>query len=273
MNGSRPPVVLSIAGSDPSGGAGLQADLVTFAAHGLLGQGVVTALTVQSTRGVLAVHPVEPALVRAQLDALLEVEAPAAVKLGMLACAETVQTVAERLASDDLGAVPVVLDPVLAATRGPELLAAGGLEALRAALLPRVDVLTPNLDEAASLLGRPVGEVLLRPEAACRALAALGPRAVLLKGGHAGGATSEDLLFCDDAWLRLAADRVDTPNDHGTGCALASALAARLARGEELRAAARGAKGFVTRALAAAREWNFGEGAGPLFLMSGEATP
>lgn len=267
MSESRPPVALSIAGSDPSGGAGIQADVVTFAAHGVLGQGVVTALTVQSARGVRAVHPVEPALVRAQLDALLEVEAPAALKLGMLAQAETVRTIAQRLVQDDLRSVPVVLDPVLAATRGPELLGSGGLEALREALLPRVDVLTPNLDEAAALLGRPFGEVLMRPEAACRELAGLGPRAVVLKGGHAGGATSEDLVWCDGELRRLSADRVDTPNDHGTGCAFAAALAARLARGEELFEAARGAKGFVTRALVAAREWHIAGGSGPLFLM------
>jgi hydroxymethylpyrimidine/phosphomethylpyrimidine kinase len=269
MSGSRPPVALTIAGSDPSGGAGLQADLAAFAAAGVLGASVVTALTVQSTRGVRAVHPVAPELVAAQLDCLLE-DLPAgalrAIKLGMLATAVVVGVVAARLSSGPASELPVVLDPVLAATRGPALLDEGGLAALRAKLLPRADVLTPNLEEAALLLELRVGEVLSAPEAACRALAGLGPRAVLLKGGHAGGFHSEDLLFCDGELVRLPAERVDTTNDHGTGCVLAAALAAHLAQGRDLVAAARAAKELVTRGLRGAREWDFGPGAGPLDL-------
>lgn len=269
MSGSRPPIALTIAGSDPSGGAGLQADLAAFAASGVLGASVVTAITVQSPLGVRAVHPLEPELVAAQLDCLLE-ELPAgalrAVKLGMLAGAGIVRAVAARLAEGPAAELPLVLDPVLAATRGPALLDDEGRAALRAELLPRTDVLTPNLEEAALLLGRRVGEVLAAPEAACRELAGLGPRAVLLKGGHAGGFHSEDLLWCDGELVRLPAERVDTSNDHGTGCVLAAALAAHLALGRDLTAAARAAKELVTRGLRGAREWDFGPGSGPLDL-------
>jgi hydroxymethylpyrimidine/phosphomethylpyrimidine kinase len=262
-------MALAIAGSDPSGGAGIQADLATFAALGVLGTSALTALTVQSPRGVRSVHPVEPELVVAQIDCLFAELPPGAigaVKIGMLASAENARAVGVRLSADDARGLPVVLDPVLASKNEHELLGPGGLAALEEVLLPRADVLTPNLDEAAALLGRPVGAVLARPEDACRELAARGPRAVILKGGHAGGRTSEDLLFAEGRFTRLSAERVLTRNDHGTGCVFASALAAHLALGADLEAAARGAKEFVTAALQAARNWDFGQGRGPLGL-------
>ena len=269
MSAPRPPIVLTVAGSDPGGGAGVQADLATFSALETLGVSAVTALTVQSPKGVRAVHPVQAELVLAQLECLLE-DLPAgalrAVKLGMLGSVETVEVIGARLRAGDVRDLPVVLDPVVRASHGASLLEDGGLDALRAGLLRRVDVLTPNLDEAAALLGRTVGEVMTAPEAALRDLAALGPRAVVLKGGHAGGRNSEDLLWCDDALTRLSTERIMTDNDHGTGCAFSSALAAYLARGEDLLTAARGAKEFVTGALFAARGWDFAGGAGPLHL-------
>lgn len=263
-------MALAIAGSDPSGGAGIQADLATFAALGVLGASAITALTVQSPRGVRSVHPVDPELLAAQIDCLfqdLPPETIGAVKIGMLGSAANARAVGARLAAGDVRALPVVLDPVFASKNGHELLGPGGLVALEEALLPRADVLTPNLDEAAALLRRAVGDVLARPEDACRELAARGPRAVILKGGHAGGRTSEDLLYAEDRFVRLTAERVMTPNDHGTGCVFSSALAAHLALGAELEAAARGAKELVSAALAAARQWDFGAGAaGPMHL-------
>ena len=152
-----------------------------------------------------------------------------------------------------------------------EAASAANARSLKQALLPRTDVLTPNLDEAAALLGRSVGEVLAAPEQACRDLAPPsdgGPRAVILKGGHTGGFTSEDLVFCEGELTRLSAERVATANDHGTGCVFASALAAELAQGRDLLSAARAAKEFVTRALVGAREWDFAGGSGPLDLAS-----
>jgi hydroxymethylpyrimidine/phosphomethylpyrimidine kinase len=266
-------MALAIAGSDPGGGAGIQADLATFAALGVLGTSAITALTVQSPRGVRSVHPVDPDLVIAQIDCLLA-DLPAgalrAVKIGMLGSGATARSVGARLSADDARALPLVLDPVLSSKNGRELLGPDGLAALEERLFPRADVLTPNLDEAAALLGRPVGDVLARPEQACRDLVARGPRAVVLKGGHAGGRTSEDLLYAGGRFTRLSAERVMTPNDHGTGCAFASALAAHLALGADLERAARGAKEFVTQALEAARDWDFGSGAaGPLHLGHG----
>lgn len=263
---TSPPVALTIAGSDPSGGAGIQADLKTFSALQVYGAAVVTALTVQDTRGVRALHPVEPEVVAAQLAAVLGDLPVAAVKTGALAGAGVVAAVAEQLGAR--GHPPLVVDPICVSSSGAELLDGPGLAALRRSLLPLADVLTPNLPEAALLLETDAGEVLAAPEEACRGLAELGPRAVLLKGGHAGGADSDDLLWSAGRLTRLAAPRIDTPNTHGTGCVLSSALAALLARGASVEQAARGAKRTVTRALEAARAWRLGSGPGPVHPLA-----
>lgn len=239
----------TIAGSDPTGGAGLQGDLKTFAAHGVYGTAVVTALTVQGRRGVSRVEPVAPSLVAEQLQVVLEEVRPAGLKTGMLWSGPIIEAVARLLCSR--GGVPLVVDPVLAATAGGDLLRPDALPALLDHLIPLADVITPNLLEGARLLGRDrieEGEM----EEAARALLALRCPAVLLKGGHGTGREAVDVLARRDGVLRLALPRLSGANAHGTGCALAASLAARLARGEPLDKAAEGAKGYVHRALAAA---------------------
>jgi hydroxymethylpyrimidine/phosphomethylpyrimidine kinase len=257
-----PPVALSIAGSDPSGGAGIQADLKTFSALGVYGAAAITALTAQNTREVRAVHDVPPEFVGAQIDCVLEDLEVRAVKLGMLSRAAVIEAVAQRLEAH--GARNVVLDPVMVAKSGDALLAPEATDALRGRLLPLADVITPNLPEAAVLLSIGEGELLVDLEGACRRLLELGPRAVVLKGGHAHGAYSEDLYFDGGEVVRLPARRVDTPNTHGTGCTFSAALAAHLARGLGPQEAARGAKSYVTGAIEAAAEWKLGHGHGPV---------
>lgn len=238
----------TIAGSDPTGGAGLQGDLKTFAAHGVYGTAVVTALTVQGRRGVTRVEPAGAALVGEQLDVVLDEVLPRGLKTGMLWDAETIIAVAARLSGEG---IPLVVDPVLAATTGGGLLHPDALTALRDELLPLAWVATPNLLEGARLLG--VADITDDDMAeAARALLALGPRAVLLKGGHGGGTEAIDALATADGVELLRLPRLEGANAHGTGCALAASLAARLAQGDTLIAASRGAKAYVHRALAAA---------------------
>ena len=249
MSAPRIPVALTIAGSDSSGGAGVQADLKTFSALGVYGASVLTALTAQNTRTVAVILPVPADFVQAQLDAVLVDLAVAAIKVGMLHSAAIIDAVAAVLAR--YPHIPVVLDPVMVAKGGAPLLAADGAAALRR-LLPRATVLTPNLPEAAVLLGCDEAAVLAEPRRACARLRALGPAAVLLKGGHAGGAGSDDLLDTGGELLTLSAPRLPTRHTHGTGCTFAAALAAGLAHGLELAAAARSAKRYVSAAIAAA---------------------
>lgn len=261
--------LLSIAGSDSSGGAGVQADLLTFAAHGAYGQTALTALTAQDTTAVHAVFPLPPELVAAQIDAAFGDIGVDGVKVGMLATAGVAGAVADRLAAH-LAArpVPVVLDPVLAATAGAPLLAGDALPVLLDRLLPLATVVTPNLPELARLTGLPVGDEPART-AAARALARRGP-AVLAKGGHADGEEVVDLLVergGEGAVHRFARPRLASRAGHGTGCTLSAALAARLARGEGLAAAAEAAIDHVRAALAAAP--GLGRGRGPL----GRAVP
>jgi hydroxymethylpyrimidine/phosphomethylpyrimidine kinase len=239
------PIVLTIAGSDPSGGAGLQADLKTFAAWRVYGTAVVSALTVQNTRGVHARHPLSPALVRAQLDTLLADVAVAAVKTGMLPDAATIDAVAAGLRR--VPAVPLVVDPVFASTSGQVLADASAVGALRDTLLPLAYVVTPNLDEAAALVGVPV-HTRADMQAAARALVGMGAHAALVKGGHLEG-SAYDVLYADDRLCEFDAPRVATAPVHGTGCALSAALAAALARGEPLAAAVAHAKRYVLGAL------------------------
>ncbi len=243
------PVALTIAGSDSSGGAGVQADLKTFSALGVYGASVLTALTAQNTRAVAAILEVPADFVRAQLEAVLTDLQVAVIKLGMLHGAAVIDTVAAVLA--DYPQIPVVLDPVMVAKGGAPLLAADGAAALRR-LLPRATVLTPNLPEAAVLLGCDEAAVRAEPRRACAELRRLGPAAVVLKGGHAGGASSDDLIDTGSELTILPGPRLPTRHTHGTGCTFAAALAAGLGHGLALSAAAGSAKRYVTAAIAAA---------------------
>lgn len=255
------PNVLSIAGSDPSGGAGIQADLKTFAAQGAYGMAALTALTAQNTRGVTGIEPVPPAFVAAQIAAVLADVRVDAVKIGMVGEAAVAEAVAEALADYD---GPVVLDPVMVAKGGAHLLAPDAVALLRDRLVPRATVVTPNLAEAAVLLGCAPFHDRAGMEPAAAALLALGARAVLLKGGHLDEPESPDLLAtpADTRWLQ--GGRTRTPNTHGTGCTLSSALAARLAHGDPLAVAAERAKAYVAGAIEASGRLAVGSGHGPL---------
>jgi hydroxymethylpyrimidine/phosphomethylpyrimidine kinase len=257
-----PPSVLCIAGLDPSAGAGIVADAKTCAALGVYAATAVTALTVQSTRGVQLVQPVEAELIARQLAALIDDLAFGAIKIGMLC--ETAAAACIAAALRRLPGVPVVLDPVAAATSGARFWGPGLREALIAELLPRCALLTPNLPEAAALLERSTDEIESDPAAACAALRQLGPRAVLLKGGHRKERDAVDLLDDGGRLLELRGERIETQNSHGTGCTLSSAIAAELACGLPLEEAARRAKRFVAEGLSGARDWRLGGGRGPL---------
>ncbi|TCO83813.1 hydroxymethylpyrimidine kinase /phosphomethylpyrimidine kinase [Plasticicumulans lactativorans] len=257
------PNVLTIAGSDPSGGAGIQADLKTFSALGAFGTSVITALTAQNTRGVTGVHAVPAAFVREQLDTLFADVAIAAVKIGMLADPAVIDAVAEVL--ERKRPRHVVLDPVMVAKSGDRLLPAAAVAALRSRLLPLADLITPNLPEAADLLGLPQADSTTAMERQAAALRECGARGVLLKGGHLGGPASPDLLWLDDDDpLWLPAVRVDTRHGHGTGCTLSAAIAALRPRRPDWPGAVRDAKAYVGAALAAAGRLEVGGGCGPV---------
>jgi hydroxymethylpyrimidine/phosphomethylpyrimidine kinase len=256
------PVALTIAGSDSSGGAGIQADLKTFAALGVYGASVITALTAQNTTGVSAVHPVPPAFVTAQIDAVLGDLAVAAVKIGMVAQLAGIDAVAAGLTR--WSPRHVVLDPVMVATSGDRLLDADAVEALRAKLFPAASLITPNLPEAAALLDEPVAQSEAAIEGQGRRLLAMGCRAVLIKGGHSQGSESIDYLIDPAGTVALSAPRRSTRNTHGTGCSLSSAIAAGLAKGEDLATAVRKAKAWVSAAIAAADRLDVGHGHGPI---------
>jgi hydroxymethylpyrimidine/phosphomethylpyrimidine kinase len=255
-------VALTIAGSDPSGGAGIQADLKTFAANGVYGASVITALTAQNTMGVRAIHDVPASFVAAQVDAIFADFDVAAVKLGMMPNAAVIETVAERL--EACRARNVVLDPVLAASSGDPLSRPGATDVLRRLLVPRATLITPNLAEAALLLEQSAARTESEMISQAEQLLALGAKAVLMKGGHLKGPESADLLVRPGERARFVAKRIDTSNDHGTGCTLSSAVAAGLAKGDDLTAAVKHAKDFVTGALAAADTLSVGHGRGPL---------
>ncbi|MCA8878692.1 MAG: bifunctional hydroxymethylpyrimidine kinase/phosphomethylpyrimidine kinase [Rhodobacteraceae bacterium] len=253
--------VLSIAGSDPSGGAGIQADLKAFSARGTYGMAVLTALTAQNTEGVTGIHLVPPGFVADQIAAIFADIRVDAVKIGMIASAEIAEAVAAALAPH--GNRSVVLDPVMVAKGGAALLASDAVAALRDHLLPRATHLTPNLPEAAALLDAPVATTRAEMAEQAAALRALGPRAVLLKGGHLDSRDSPDLLATGDGLHWLAAPRIATRNTHGTGCTLSAALAAELAKGAGDREAAAAAKAYVAGAIAAADTLGIGHGQGP----------
>ena len=259
-----PRVALTIAGSDSSGGAGIQADLKTFAAHGVYGTSAITALTAQNTLGVRGVHPVPPDFVVAQVETVLEDLTVAAVKTGMLSTAATVLAVTELAAA---GKLPhLVVDPVMVASSGDRLLEPRAERLYRETLLPHAFIATPNLHEAEILLGQPIRTLSEQHEAA-RALGDLGPRTVVVKGGHAvAGAEDEavDVVWDGVATYELRAERVDTGNNHGSGCTFASAIAAGLARGMDVPTALQAAKTYVRRAMAGGADWRLGRGHGPL---------
>lgn len=259
-----PPVVVTVAGSDSCGGAGVQADLATFAAHGVLGATAVTAVTVQDTTAVHAVHPVPTEVVVAQVEAVVADLALAAAKTGMLATAATVAAVADLAAA---GLLPhLVVDPVLVASSGDLLLERDAVALLRDRLLPHCRVVTPNRAEAAALLGRPVQD-LDDARAAAVSLAARGPDAVVVTGGRA----AVDVVWVAGELVEVRAPSVATRNDHGTGCAHSAALAAGLAHGLEPLAAARHASAYVHEALRGAAGWRVGAGRGPLDHLRQEA--
>lgn len=252
---------MTIAGSDSGGGAGIQADLKTFSALGVYGASALTAITAQNTCAVTEVELLRPALVSAQIAAVLDDIRIHAIKIGMLGSAEIVAAVAGALAGYS---GPVVLDPVMVAKSGDALLADSAIVALRDMLLPRADVLTPNLPEAARLLGTDPAATPAEAEAQGRALLALGPRAVVMKGGHAQGPTCTDLLVTEDAAFRIETPRIATRNTHGTGCSLSAAIAAELAKGAPLRVAVERAQAWLHGAIRAADNLRVGAGHGPV---------
>jgi len=254
--------VLSIAGSDPSGGAGIQADLKTFSALGVYGMAALTALTAQNTQGVSGVHPVPPAFVGDQIEAIFAEIRVDAVKIGMIANAAIAAVAADILKRHP--DVPVVLDPVMIAKGGAALLAADAVDVLSRRLLPLATVVTPNLPEAASLLHEV--EATSREDMARQALALskLGPVAVLVKGGHLNGNESPDVLASGGNVTWFEADRLPTKNTHGTGCTLSSAIAAEIAKGSPLPQAIASAKDYLARAVAAAGQLSVGSGHGPV---------
>lgn len=261
------PIALTIAGSDSSGGAGIQADLKTFASLGVYGASVITALTAQNTNGVSGVHAVPPGFVTAQIDAVFSDLAVGAVKIGMVAERLTIDAIASGL--QRWSPEHVVLDPVMVATSGDRLLAADAVEALRRQLIPLASVITPNLPEAAALLDAPVATSEDQVESQGRLLLSMGCRAVLVKGGHGQGAESIDYLIDAQGTTALAAPRIATANTHGTGCSLSSAIAAGMARGEDLKTAVQNAKRWITAAIGAADRFTVGHGHGPVHHFHG----
>jgi hydroxymethylpyrimidine/phosphomethylpyrimidine kinase len=256
------PRVLSIAGSDSGGGAGIQADLKTIAALGCYGMTAITALTAQNTLGVRSIHGVPPQMLREQIDAVIEDIGVHAVKIGMLHSPEIVLTVAQAIDRHVLKSV--VLDPVMVATSGAVLIDSPAIAVLVRELFGRAMVVTPNLDEAALLVGRPLQDERAMEDAA-EELIGMGARAVLLKGGHLASDVVSDLLLTNDGqihWMR--APRIATSNTHGTGCTLSSAMAAYLALGQPLLEAVQGARTYVRAALAAGSDVLTGAGGGPL---------
>jgi hydroxymethylpyrimidine/phosphomethylpyrimidine kinase len=256
------PIAVTIAGSDSSGGAGIQADLKTFSALGVYGASVIAALTAQNTRGVQGIHDVPPEFVTQQIDSVFSDLSVGAVKIGMLSRPETIEAVADGLARHR--ARNVVLDPVMVATSGDRLLAPEAIDALRKRLIPAALVITPNLPEAAALLDQAVARSEDEMRTQGERLLALGATAVLIKGGHGEAPESVDILVERLGTTRLPAPRIATRNTHGTGCTLSSAIAAGLAKGLSLHDAVAAAKAYVTAAIAASERLTIGHGSGPV---------
>jgi hydroxymethylpyrimidine/phosphomethylpyrimidine kinase len=255
--------VLTIAGSDSGGGAGIQADLKTFSALGCYGLSAITALTAQNTLGVSAIHPVPPDFTVAQIAAVFEDIGADAVKIGMLYSAGLIRVVAEQLRK--YAARNVVLDPVMVAQSGDRLIENDAIGAIREHLMPLSKAVTPNIPEAEVLTGRRIGN-LADMRAAALDLAGCGSESVLLKGGHLEDTDSRDVLYLcrENRWVTLSVERIASRNTHGTGCTLSSAIAAHLARGEDLETAVRQAKTYLTAALRAGAAYRLGSGHGPV---------
>jgi hydroxymethylpyrimidine/phosphomethylpyrimidine kinase len=265
-------IALTIAGSDSSGGAGIQADLKTFSAFGVYGASVIVALTAQNTRGVQGVYPIPPAFVAEQMTSVLSDLDVSAVKTGMLATPDIVETVVAGLQRGPVR--PLVVDPVMVATSGDTLLAPEAVDAVKRLLIPVATLITPNIPEAAILLGCPPAvtdaELISQAEAL---KAAGGAQAVLLKGGHGSGGKAVDVLVDDRGVTCFELERIATPNTHGTGCTLSAAITALLAQGLDLEQAVRRAKSYVWHALEHGRRLGVGTGRGPvdhLFAVCGE---
>ena len=261
------PIALTIAGSDSSAGAGIQADLKTFAAFGVYGASVITALTAQNTLGVRAIHHVPAEFVTAQIDAVFSDLDVNAVKIGMVADGVVIDAIV--LGLDRWSPKHIVLDPVMVATSGDRLLAPDAVEALRTKLIPRARIVTPNLPEAAALLNESIAETEADIERQGRVLLAMGCDAVLIKGGHGQGAESVDYLVSVNGVVAFRSPRIATQNTHGTGCSLSSAIAAGLAKGDDLETAVGHAKTYVSAAIAAADTLGVGHGHGPIHHFHG----
>jgi len=255
--------VLTIAGSDSGGGAGIQADLKTFSAIGCYGMSVITALTAQNTQGVKAIHAVPPAFAVEQIEAVLSDIGADAIKIGMLYSAELIEAVAQELKKH--GARKIVLDPVMVAQSGDKLLQDDAIEAIKTHLMPLADVVTPNIPEAAVLCGMQLTQ-WSDIENAAETLAKYGSRSILIKGGHGDERKSTDLLFLagESRFVSLAADRIETRNNHGTGCTLSSAIASYMAKGSDVEEAVQKAKIFMNHSIAAGAHYKIGNGHGPV---------
>lgn len=256
-----PPIAVTIAGSDSGGGAGIQADLKAFSALGVYGASVITALTAQNTRAVTMVEPASPAMIAAQMAAVFDDLDIRAVKLGMLGGVAAIRTVADGLQGRGC---PIVLDPVMVAKSGDALLPDDAVSTLRDILLPMASLLTPNLPEAARLLGCDPATDEAGMQDQGRALMALGPKAVLMKGGHGAGSSCTDLLITAAGTQTLSAPRRATRNTHGTGCTLSAAIAAGLAQGMDMAQAVSRAHGYLQGAITAADRLRVGQGHGPV---------
>lgn len=255
-------IALTIAGSDSGGGAGIQADLKTFSALGVYGASVLTAITAQNTLGVSAVEDVSASMIDAQIKGVLSDLSVKAIKIGMLSREDTIRTVADGLQQY---AGRVVLDPVMVATSGDRLLRDDAVAALKSLLMPRVDLITPNLFEAAILTGLSVAQTHADVVRQAEQLRKEGARAVLIKGGHGGGSECVDVLLMEDGALHeFRYPRLETTNDHGTGCTLSAAIAAQLAHDHDLLTSVTIAKDYLHAALAAGRFLAVGQGHGPV---------
>jgi len=253
------PCALTIAGSDSGGGAGIQADLKTFHQHGVYGMSAITLLTVQNTRSVQSVQMIEPGMLLDQIDAVVEDIPMHAAKTGALGTAAMIDAVAARAATFDF---PLIVDPVMISKHGDSLLDEEARDVMKSSLLPQAFLVTPNLYEAAALIGRAVDSVGAMRDAA-RAIADLGPHSVLIKGGSLSG-DPIDVLLTDGELVELPGERIDTAHTHGTGCAYSAAITARLARGEGMLDAVRAAKTFIAEAIRTAP--HLGSGRGPTNL-------
>jgi hydroxymethylpyrimidine/phosphomethylpyrimidine kinase len=256
------PIALTIAGSDSGGGAGIQADLKTFSALGVFGCSAIASLTAQNTLGVQGVLPIPPAFVQQQIHSVLSDINVGAIKSGMLATADIIAAVAESLTA--YPQIPLVLDPVMVATSGDRLLAEDAIQTLIEKLMPLATLITPNLHEAAVLLNTTVASNLEQMQLQGEQLLQLGARAVLMKGGHTEGESATDLLITAEGAETFSAPRLQTKNTHGTGCTLASAIAAGLAKKLSLNDSVRQAKEYLHNALVHSEKLHIGQGAGPV---------